>query len=66
MSNEEYNSNSSNDEKMEEMVEDEQGRLFLQNKSELTKDLMDNIWARDICAKGRSKLNHESNFGIGD
>jgi len=51
---------------MEEMVEDEQGRLFLQNKSELTKDLMDNIWARDICAKGRSKLNHESNFGIGD
>jgi len=66
LSNEEYNSNSSNDEKMEEMVEDEQGRLFLQNKSELTKDLMDNIWARDICVKGRSILNHESNFGIGD
>jgi hypothetical protein len=49
---------------MEEMVEDEQRKLFLQNKSNLTKDLMDNIWAKDLCAKRRSTLNHESNFGI--
>jgi hypothetical protein len=49
---------------MEEMVEDQQGKFFLQNKSELTKDLMDNIWAKDLRVKVRSKLNHESNFGI--
>jgi hypothetical protein len=67
LSNEENNSNSSNeyDEEMEEMVEDEQRKLILQNKLKLTEDLMDNIWVGDLCAKGRSKLNHEFNFGIG-
>jgi hypothetical protein len=49
---------------MEEMVGNEQGKLFLQNKSKLIKDLMDSIWAKNLCAKKKSKLNHESNFGI--
>ncbi len=55
--NEGKKSNVSNeyDQEMEEMVEDEQGKLFLQNKSKLIKDVMDNIWAKDLCAKRRSK-----------
>jgi hypothetical protein len=45
LSNEEINFNSSDDsdEEMEEMVDDEQGRLFLQDKSKVAKDLRDNM-----------------------
>lgn len=45
LSNDEINFNSSDDsnEEMEEMVDDEQGRLFLQDKLEMIKDLMDNM-----------------------
>lgn len=55
--NEGKKSNFSNeyDQEMEEMVEDEQGKFFLQNKSKLIKDVMDNIWAKDLCVKKRSK-----------
>ncbi len=45
LSNDEINFNSSDDsdEEMEEMVDDEQGRLFLQDKSKVAKDLRDNM-----------------------
>ncbi len=45
LSNDEINFNSSDDlnEEMEEMVDDEQRRLFLQDKLEVVKDLMDNM-----------------------
>ncbi len=44
LSNDEINFNSSDDsDEMEEMVDDEQGRLFLQDKSKVAKDLRDNM-----------------------
>ncbi len=45
LSNDEINFNSFDDsnEQMEKMANDEQGRLFLQDKLEVVKDLMDNM-----------------------
>lgn len=37
-----YNSSDDLDEEMEELIDDEQGKLFLQNDTNLLEDLMDN------------------------